>query len=162
MLLWFWGTAFLTEWAVFHDPTIDYRMLLIGAILPDLIDAPFGGAGVAHSVTFSVAALLVVVLATIGRRSRRRRLLFLPIGMLLHLVFDGTFTDARVFWWPFSGLSPADTPLPSVERGGWNVLLELVGLGILTWAWRRFDLADPRRRRLFWRTGHLVVRSVID
>ena len=28
VLLWFWGTAFLTVWAVFHDPSIDYRFLL--------------------------------------------------------------------------------------------------------------------------------------
>ncbi|HEY1280117.1 MAG TPA: hypothetical protein VGF22_10630 [Acidimicrobiales bacterium] len=162
MLLWFWGTAFLTVWAVFHDPSIDYRVLFLGAVLPDLIDAPFGGARVAHSVTFCVAALVVVMLATIGRRTLRRRLLFLPIGMLLHLVFDGTFTDARVFWWPFSGLAPPDAPLPSVDRGAWNLLLELIGFGILAWAWRRFHFSDPAHRRVFWRTGHLVVGSVID
>jgi hypothetical protein len=162
VLLWFWGTAFLTVWMVFHDPTIDYRVLLIGAILPDVIDGPFGGARIAHSVTFSVVVLVVVMLATIGRRALRRRLLFLPIGMLLHLVFDGTFTNAKVFWWPFSGLAPSDAPLPSIDRGAWDLLLELIGLAILMWAWRRFGLADPRRRRLFWRTGHLVVRSVID
>ena len=28
VLLWFWGTAFLTVWVVFHDPSIDYRVLL--------------------------------------------------------------------------------------------------------------------------------------
>ena len=103
MLLWFWGTSFLTVWVVFHDPSIDYRVLLLGSILPDLIDAPFGGAGVAHSVTFSVVVLIVVMLTTVGHRSRRRRWLALPIGMFLHLVFDGAFTNARVFWWPFSG-----------------------------------------------------------
>ena len=162
MLLWFWGTAFLTVWAVFHDPSIDYRVLFLGAILPDLIDAPFGGARVAHSVTFCVAVLVVVMMATIGRRSLRRRLLFLPIGMLLHLVFDGTFTDAKVFWWPFSGLAPSVAALPSVDRGAWNLVLELIGFGILAWAWHRFHFSDPAHRRVFWRTGHLVVGSVID
>jgi hypothetical protein len=162
VLLWFWGTAFLTVWAVFHDPSIDYRVLLVGAILPDVIDGPFGGARVAHSVTFSVAVLVVVMLGTIGRRPLRRRLLFLPIGMILHLVFDGAFANTKVFWWPFSGLSPSHASLPTVDRGGWNVLFELAGLAILAWAWRRFGLADPRRRQLFWRTGHLQVGSVID
>ena len=162
MLLWFWGTAFLTVWAVFHDPSIDYRVLFVGAILPDLIDAPFGGARVAHSVTFCVAVLVVVMLATIGRRPRRRRRLVLPIGMLLHLVFDGTFTDAKIFWWPFSGLSPSDASLPSIDRGAWNLLLELIGFGILAWAWRRFHFSDRAHRRVFWRAGHLVVGSVID
>ena len=162
MLLWFWGTAFLTVWVVFHDPRIDYRFLFVGAILPDIIDAPFGGARVAHSLTFAVTVLVVVMLATIGRRSLRRRLLFIPIGMLLHLVFDGVFTDARVFWWPFSGITLPDARLPSVARGPLDVVLELIGFAILAWGWRRFGLSDPTRRRLFWRTGTLVPPTVID
>ncbi len=155
MLLWFWGTAFLTVWFVFHDPAIDYRVLFVGAIIPDLIDAPFGGAAVAHSITFSVAVLVVVMLATIGRRAQRRRWLFLPIGMFLHLVFDGAWGDANVFWWPFSGSTLGEQPLPSVDRGLLSLGFEVTGLLILAWGWRRFGLADPRRRRLFWRTGHL-------
>ena len=155
MLLWFWGTAFLTVWFVFHDPSIDYRVLFLGAILPDLVDAPFGGAGAAHSVTCSVVVLIVVMLATIGHRARRRRWLVLPIGMFLHLVFDGAWNDAKVFWWPFSGARPGDQPLPSLDRGALSLLFEAIGLAILVWAWKRFRLADPRRRSLFWRTGHL-------
>jgi hypothetical protein len=155
VLLWFWGTAFLTVWYVFRDPGIDYRVLLAGAIVADLVDAPFGGAGVAHSVTVSVVVLVVVMLATIGRRAQRRRWLFLPIGMFLHLVFDGAWGDANVFWWPFSGATPGDQPLPSIDRGLLSVAFEVIGLLILAWGWRRFGLADPRRRRLFWRTGHL-------
>jgi hypothetical protein len=155
VLLWFFGTAFLTVWMVFHDPSIDYRLLLLGSILPDLVDAPFGGAAIAHSVTFSVVTLIVVVLATIGRRAARRRWLALPIGMFLHLVFDGAFANTKIFWWPFSGASLAEQALPSIERGAVSVLLELIGLLILVWAWRRFGLADAQRRRLLWRTGHL-------
>jgi len=155
VLFWFWGTAFLTVWVVFHDPSIDYRVLLAGSILPDVIDAPFGGAGVVHSVTFSVAVLVAVMLATVGRRARRRRWLALPIGMFLHLVFDGAWNDANVFWWPFSGATPGDRPLPSFDRGGLSLLFEVAGLLMLLWGWRRFGLADPRRRRLLWRTGHL-------
>jgi membrane-bound metal-dependent hydrolase YbcI (DUF457 family) len=155
VLLWFWGTSFLTVWVVFHDPSIDYRLLLLGSIAPDLVDAPFGGAGVGHSVTISVVVLVVVMLATVGRRARRRQWLALPIGMFLHLVFDGAFTDARVFWWPFSGASPGEQPLPSLDRGLLSLVFELVGLAMLAWGWHRFGLADPRRRRLLWRTGHL-------
>ena len=156
MVLWFWGTAFLTVWLVFHDPSIDYRLLLVGAVLPDVVDAPFGGAGVAHSITFAVAVLVVVVLATIGHRALRRQLLALPIGIFLHLVFDGAFANTEVFWWPFTGATPGDQPLPSIDRGVLSLVFEVAGLVILVWAWRRFGLADHRRRKLFWRTGHLV------
>jgi hypothetical protein len=65
------------------------------------------------------------------------------------------FTDTSVFWWPFTGGHFSPTPLPSVSRGGWDVLLEIAGLIILGWAWRRFGLADHERRQRFWRTGRL-------
>ena len=155
MVLWFAGTAVLTVWLVFRDPNFDYRLVIVGALLPDLVDAVFGGSAVAHSVLGSVVLLGVVMVATIGRRSLRRHLIALPIGTFLHLVFDGAFTRTQAFWWPLAGGSLAEQPLPVVERGGWNLLLELVGLGILAWAWHRFGLRDPARRRAFMRTGRL-------
>jgi hypothetical protein len=155
VFFWFLGAVVAAVWIVFHDTAIDYRLVLLGAVLPDLIDAPFGGARVMHSVTASVALLAIVMLATIGRRPLRRRLLALVIGVFLHLVVDGAWTDAKVFWWPFGGLSFDDAPLPSVARGWWNVPLELIGLGVLAWFWRRFRLADAARRDALVRTGHL-------
>jgi hypothetical protein len=128
---------------------------MVGALLPDVVDAPFGGARVAHAVVASIVLLVVVMLATVGRRRLRRHLLALPIGTFIHLVLDGVFTHTKVFWWPFAGGDFAGARLPSVSRGRWDVLLELAGLVILTWAWRRFGLADRERRRRFWHTGHL-------
>jgi membrane-bound metal-dependent hydrolase YbcI (DUF457 family) len=155
VLFWFAGTAVVTVWFVFHDPRFDYRLLIVGAVAPDILDAVFGGAAVLHSLTGCVAVLVVVMLATIGRRGVRRRLLALPIGMFLHLVFDGVFTDTEVLWWPFSGAQLGDAALPVVDRGAWNVLLEVVGLGLCWWAVRRFGLTDAERRRRFWREGVL-------
>jgi hypothetical protein len=155
VLLWFAGGAALIVWLVFKDPTIDYRLVMLGAVLPDLVDAPFGGARVAHGVLASVALLVVVMLATIGHRAARRRWLALPIGTFLHLVLDGAWSTTTVFWWPLAGTSFEDAPVPSVDRGLWSALLELAGLGILAWGWQRFGLADPRRRATFARTGRL-------
>jgi hypothetical protein len=95
------------------------------------------------------------MLATIDRRRLRRHLLAVPIGVFIHLVLDGVFTNTKVFWWPFTGGHFSAARLPSVARGRWDVLLELAGLVILAWAWRRFGLADRARRQRFWRTGRL-------
>lgn len=155
MVLWFAGTAVLAVWLVFRDPAFDYRLVIVGAVAPDLVDGVTGGAWLAHTLAAPVVVLTVVMLATRGRRVLRRRLLALPIGMFLHLVFDAAWADTSVFWWPFSGLALPDAPLPSLDRGWWSLLLEVAGAAMLVWAWRRFGLSDPQRRRVFWRTGRL-------
>lgn len=155
MLLWFVGTAWVSVWFVFRDERFDYRILALGALLPDIIDGVTGGAWVMHSVTASVAVLTVVMLATRGRRPARRGLLALPIGTFMHLVFDAAFSRTRMFWWPFSGLSNPGVRLPSIDRGAWNVLLELLGAAAIVWMGKRHGLADPERRGEFLRTGAL-------
>jgi hypothetical protein len=156
VLLWFFGGAFAIVWNVFHDPALDHRLVLLGAILPDVVDAPFGGARWAHSLTVPVVALLLVMVATRGRRRLRRQLLALPIGLFLHLVLDGAWSNTDVFWWPVSGWSPAGDGLPSFDRPVSIVIVqELIGLAALVWAYRRFGLADHARRRTLWRTGRL-------
>ncbi len=156
MLLWFLGTALVSVWYVFTDPRFDYRLLLLGALLPDLIDVPSGQARWAHSLTVAVGVLTLVMLVTAGRKPIRRFLLGLPIGMLLHLVFDGAFASTGVFWWPFSG-SWGDVQVPSLERALWlNALMEVAGAALLVWTYRRFGLADRSRRTQFLRTGMLT------
>jgi hypothetical protein len=154
LILWFAGTSLLAVWLVFHDPAIDHRLVIVGALVPDLIDGVTGGPWVFHSVLASVVLLCAVMLATVGRRRLRRQLIALPIGTFLHLVFDGAWGDTDTFWWPFSGHF-GDDRLLSVQRGGFDVVLEIAGAAMLVWAWRRFRLAEPDRRRYFLRTGRL-------
>jgi hypothetical protein len=155
VILWFVGTSVLAVWYVFHDGRFDNRFLILGVLLPDVIDAVWGGARGLHSLVGSVVVLTSVMLATIGRRAVRRRLLALPIGVFLHLVFDGAFTDTGVFWWPFTGISFDSAGLPIAERGGLNVVLESIGLVMCVHAWRIFGLKDPARRQAFLRSGSL-------
>lgn len=155
MLLWFAGGSFLAVWLVFRDPAMDHRLVMAGAILPDVVDLPAGGPWVGHTLLASVVVLVGIMLATKGRRLLRRQLLAVPIGTFLHLVLDGAWTDTETFWWPAFGLDLGAGRLASIERGPLNVLLELVGLGILIWAHRRFRLGEPERRRHFLRTGRL-------
>jgi hypothetical protein len=154
VILWFAGTSFLAVWLVFRDPAIDHRLVMAGAVLPDAIDALTGGPWVMHSVAASVALLAAVMGATVGRRLLRRQLIALPIGTFLHLVFDGAWGDTDTFWWPFTGHF-GDGRLLSVERGPFSIVLEVVGVGILAWAFRRFRLDERPRRDVFLRTGRL-------
>jgi hypothetical protein len=148
-------------WLVFRDPAVDHRLVMVGAVLPDAVDALVGGPWLGHTVLGNVTLLCGIMLATTGRRLLRRRLLAVPIGTFLHLVLDGSWTDTSTFWWPVLGGTLGDGRLPSVERGGLNVALEAVGLAILVWAHRRFRLGEPDRRTYFLRSGRLG-RDLVD
>lgn len=156
MLFWFVGTVVVTVWWVFRDPAFDYRLLIVGSVLP-LVELLFGGARVLHSITFAVAMLAVLMFATPGRKPVRKMLLGLPIGLLLHLVFTGAWRTARLFWWPFGGVGLDGVPHPVSERGWWNLPLELVGLALCWWVLRQGELAAPERRAWFRRTGQLAL-----
>jgi len=157
MVLWFAGGAWLLVWAVLQDPAVDYRLVIAGALLPDAIDAPFGRIGIAHSLALSVAVLVAVMVATIGRRGVRRRLLAVPMGMLVHLVLDGVWTDTRVFWWPVRGWSLAHAgAVPSFAHPvALTVVEEVAGAAALAWCWVRLGLGDRERRSRWLRTGRL-------
>ena len=155
MFLWFSGTAVVSVWYIFRDPRFDYRLLAVGSILPDVIDLPSGQARWAHSLTVSVAALVLVMLITAGRKPVRRLLLAVPIGMLMHLVWDGAFASTKVFWWPFTG-SWGDVRVPSLQRGWLDVAFEAAGVGLLAWMSRRCNLADPKRREALIHQGVLM------
>jgi hypothetical protein len=155
MFLWFIGTAVVSVWFIFRDARFDYRLLAVGAVLPDAIDLPDGHARWAHSLTVAVGVLVAVMLLTMGRKPLRRLLLPLPIGMLMHLVWDGAFASTKVFWWPFTG-SWGDVRVPSLQRGWWNAAFEAAGALSLAWIWRRCELADRRRRSDLIRRGVLM------
>ncbi len=155
-------------WFTFRDPAIDHRMVAFGALVPDAIDIPLSvvlsedsvwdGAGFAHALVVPVAVLVGVMLITLGRRHVRRRWLMLPIGMFWHLVFDGAWASPALFGWPFSGeaLHTYAQNLPLAQRGLiTNVAFEVVGVLLLAWLWRTWELKDQAKRMLFWRTGRL-------
>jgi hypothetical protein len=154
VLLWFVGTAIAIVRFVFQDPRFDYRLLVVGAVLP-LGDGIFGGAGILHTLAFSLVVLAVVMVSTSRRGRLRPLLLGLPIGLLLHQVVDGAWTDTRLFWWPLGGFDLAGTELPEEARGWWVVPMELAGLAILAWVWRSSRLSRPAARHRFWTTGQL-------
>jgi hypothetical protein len=155
MFLWFLGVSVAFVWFVFRSPALDYRLVMLGSVLP-IGEVVLGGPRVLHTLVASVALLGVVMLATQKRRLVRRRWICLPIGLMMHLALDGIWATTEVFWWPFFGIAFPAGGLPELGRSvGVSVVLELVGAAALVWCYVTFGLADPENRRLFLRTGHL-------
>ena len=155
MVIWFAVVAPVLVAEVFRSPMVDYRLVALGALLP-VAEAVVGGPRLLHTLVGAVGVLVVVMATTVGRRLVRRRLLAVPIGLFLHLVLDGTWTDRDQFWWPAFGLAFERTSLPELGRPlVVVVVLEVAGLLVARWAWRRYGLDDPGNRRLLLGTGHL-------
>lgn len=161
MLIWFVALAPILVAEVFRSPMIDYRVVMVSAVLP-LVEALAGGPYVLHTLAAPVVSLTVVMLATQGRRLLRRRLLGVPIGLAVHLVLDGSWDRAQLFWWPVFGLGFGDGGVPEVDRPiAVIVFLELVGVVAGAWAWKRYELSDPEHWDRLKRTGQLD-RSVLS
>jgi hypothetical protein len=154
VLLWFAGMSVLGVVTVFQSPGIDYRLVMVGAVLP-VAEGALGHPWVLHTLVGPVVVFGVTMLATRHRRLLRRRLLGLPIGLFAHLVLDGSWTRSHLFWWPFLGRSFGRSQVPELSRGVFGVLLELAGALALGWCWQRFGLADAARRHRFITTGRL-------
>ena len=155
MILWFAGVSFVFVWWVFRTPALDYRLVMLGSVLP-IGEVVFGGPRLLHTLLAPVAVLTIIMLATQKRRLVRRRWIGIAIGMLMHLVLDGIWARTNVFWFPFFGVDFGGGGLPEFGHSlPVSLLLELIGLSCLVWAYRSFDLADPTKRDRFLRTGHL-------
>jgi membrane-bound metal-dependent hydrolase YbcI (DUF457 family) len=140
-------------WMVLRDPSFAYRRVALGALVPDVFDAPFGHRAIAHTLVFAVGALAVVMLATTNRRPIRRHVIAIPIGLFAHLVLDGVWANKTLFWWPAFGDWGHSSLVPPV---GLVLVREVIGLIVLVSVLRRFGLSDPERRRAFLQTGKLT------
>jgi hypothetical protein len=155
MILWFAGVSFVFVWWVFRSPALDYRLVMLGSILP-VGEIVFGGPRVLHALLAPVALLGILMLATQKRRLVRRRWIGIPIGMMMHLVLDGIWARPKAFWWPFFGADFGAGGLPEFGHSvTLTVIFELIGVACFVWAWKAFDFSNPKTRDRFVRTGHL-------
>jgi hypothetical protein len=156
MVLWSVAFAVLVVLAVFDSPAMDYRTVVLGALLP-AIELVAGHPYVLHTLLGSVVALVGVVLVTRGRRLAARRLVGVPIGLFLHLVADGSWTRAELFWWPFLGFGAlGDGQVPERAHLGLSLVLEVAGLVAIAWIIRTYGLTDRAARDRFVRSGRLA------
>ena len=168
MFFWHAGATVAFTRYSFRDPQMDLRFLVLGAMIPDLIDTPVGFVLwpqvenvrlFAHSLLFAAAVMAAVLLLT--RRGRpRKRWMPVAVGILLHLVFDAMWRQPETLWWPFQGWAFTSTGYATVgEYLAWLLtdpvtwLLEAVGLLYLMYLARRSGLGDRSAREDFVRTG---------
>lgn len=154
MFLWFAGLSALAVVLVFQSPAIDYRLVMLGAVAP-VLEHIVAGPWVTHTLLWPVAVMTFVMLVFRGRRLVQRRWLGLAIGFFLHLVLDGSWARTSLFWWPGFGTSIRPDDVPALPGLGWLVTMELIGLAVLAWCWRRYGLSDSARLDRFIRTGQL-------
>ena len=169
MILWHMGVAAVLVYVTLGRARIDYRWILLGAVIPDAIDGLLGaavydgdaGRGVAHSI-LAVVVIAVAVLVT-TRGTTRISVFGFPVGWLTHLVADGMWQAPETFLWPAFGWDFSQSP---VEPYSWDLIAhplahlstwggELLGLVALMYLGAAFELHRPDRRRRFYEDGLL-------
>lgn len=171
MIFWHTGLTTVIVWFVMRgNPRVDYRVVAVASLLPDIIDKPIGriffrdrfGSGrlYAHTLLLNVALFCVLFFM---RGRIKRQFVLVPISSLLHLAEDGMWSNPRTFWWPLFG-----TKFP-VDRAvhGWSyywrpgiVVQEIVGLLLLAWLFGSHGMLSKDGMRSFLRNGRLEMERV--
>ena len=157
------------SWFTSLGSYIDIRLLLMGSLLPDIIDKPVGqlffretfsqGRIFSHTLLF----FILVTLAGFYLYQHRSKgcLLVISFGTFTHLIFDQMWRSPRTLFWPLFGFAFERADLTYWVQNTFYALLtdpgvyipELVGAAILLW----FGVVLVRRRKIgaFIRYGQL-------
>ncbi len=155
MFIWFIALSIIGVALVFDSPNLDYRLVAFGSVLP-AVEIFLGGPWIGHTLLLPVLTMFLIMLVARGKRLTQRKWLGLPIGLFAHLVLDASWAKTEVFWWPAMGFdSLGGSRVPEMERWPAVLFLELLGIIVGCWIWRRFRLNDKDNRRTFIREGKL-------
>jgi inner membrane protein len=109
---------------------LDIRILMIGALVPDIIDKPlsFLGFGDGRSITHTLIVFLIVLtIALFLYASKKKTWLFaISFGMFTHLILDSMWATPQTLFWPFHGWAfPAANHKIGLEQisAWWHTLL---------------------------------------
>jgi len=157
MFLWFCTPSILGIAVIFRSPFLDYRLLALGALLP-LVETMAGFQWLLHTLFFGVFVLSSIMFLGRGNRKIQQKLLPLPIGLLTHLVLDGTWTETEIFWWPVTGRDLLGVEVSRLEFSflPTGMILEILGVIIALWCWRKFELNKQVNLKAFIKNGHLL------
>jgi inner membrane protein len=156
----------------------DYRFVLVGAVLPDLIDKPIGDyifySEFQNGRLFAHTLLFVAVLTTIGwyveKKYNFSGILLLALGSVVHLVLDQMWlTPSTLFWpllgWQFDKYSDlADYEgyiLYQLTHNPSAYIPEFIGLFILAGFFIRFKLYRRESLMKFLKDGRLSIEKDI-
>ena len=95
------GVAWLVESKL--RVRMDYRLIVIGSLLPDIIDKPVGMIilPLHNGRVFAHTLLFVLILLLIGLKYRK--FLFLSSASFLHLLEDEIWNEPETLFWPLLG-----------------------------------------------------------
>ena len=151
--------------------SIDYRVVLIGSILPDILDKPIGAwifrnifhnsRIFAHTVLFSAVLILIGIYIVYKRRNNN--ILLLGVCTSIHLLLDSMWLYPEIFFWPYFGFG-----FPTRPEGNWvqsdiirlvtdpsYYLSELIGFIIILYYF--IKLLKDRQMKAFLRKGKLWI-----
>ena len=99
--------------------SIDYRLVLLGSLLPDIIDKPLwlafsdvslSGRDYGHTFLFNIVLLICGLILI---KYKKSWLLIIALSSIIHLILDQMWTNPVTLWWPLLG------PLQREEITGW-------------------------------------------
>lgn len=101
------------SWLTSLARNVDIRVLLIGSLLPDIVDKPLGyiffrealssGRTIGHTLFFLILITLAGLL--LYRYGKKTWLLVVSFGALIHLILDQMWTTPETLLWPFFGFA---------------------------------------------------------
>jgi hypothetical protein len=165
-----WGVAAVAQQHNAKLARLDYRLLAVCALLPDIIDKPLAilvftdaptSQLIAHSLLFNLALLIGVLFLW-------RTAVPYVLAFNAHLLADRMWNHTESFWWPIFGWRTfwAYKPMNTAEEM-FNVyvdiitrypqvwVVELVALAILAWFGVRYRLYQWPRIKVFLWTGRV-------
>ena len=154
--------AWLIAWR--SPGRVDYRLILLGAILPDLIDKPLGIALGLETRVWAHTFLFLFAVLALSFVPSWHVLRFVGFGVATHLLLDRIWQQSYIALYPIDGWA---FPLAPFDAGSWfDTLLrdpyvqlgEVLGFAVLVlFAWRH-RLGSWRALRAF--VGHGALPSV--
>ena len=158
-----------TSWLASLSKYLDIRFLIIGSMLPDIIDKPVGqylfretfqnGRIFSHTLLFLVLVTIIGVI--VYKKSKNVWGFSLAAGVLAHLLLDSMWATPGTLFWPFMGWG-----FTTVELGDYagKILRELISdpriyipetIGLIIIVWFSITVIRKKQVAALLKTGRI-------